>query len=124
MSASERPTVLQQALELIRRRELRVLGPLPRQRRRRPAVGDQQMTLVKSSNETITKADASARALLKLLGDPKTRPPRYRRFILVRRETGQLEFEQDELEAIFDEVLAEACGRPKPRPRVIRIDPQ
>ena len=57
MSASERPTVLQQALELIRRRELRVLGPLPRQRRRRPAVGDQQMTLVKSSNETITKAD-------------------------------------------------------------------
>ena len=55
-----------------------------------------------------TEVDAADRAILDLFGDPKTRPPRYARFVFVQRETGERLFEQDELEAIFDESLDHA----------------
>jgi hypothetical protein len=124
--ARQRDT-LAQALDLIRRRELRVLGALPRRRWRRPvASGDPlpRTTLVKTTSTINAEADAGDRALMEMFADGKMRGPSYRRFVLVRRETGELEFEQDELDAIFDEVLAEAFGRPKPKPRVIKIDAQ
>jgi hypothetical protein len=45
-----------------------------------------------------------------------------RRYVLVRRETGELEFEQEEIDWIFDEEFAEAFGLPKPQRRVIKLD--
>jgi hypothetical protein len=52
---------------------------------------------------------------------PKRR--RYRRYMLVRSLTGELQFEQESLGAMLDEIFDETIGRSKPRrPRVIRID--
>ena len=71
----------------------------------------------------IVEADAADREIMEMFADGKMRCPRYKRFVLVQRPDGGLEFVQEELDAMLDKVLAEAGGRPKPRPRIIAIDP-
>src|SRR4029453_7613142 len=107
MSTSKPPTVLQQALALLRRREARVLGPLPRQGQRYPVASSDQLprtTLVKSIATINAEADAADRARPEMFADGKMRVPRHRRYVLVRRETGELVFEQEEITGIFVEV--------------------
>jgi RNase P/RNase MRP subunit POP5 len=48
-------------------------------------------------------------------------PPR-RRYVLVRRASGELAFVQDELDSMLEQAIAAAFGEPKPRRRVIKID--
>jgi hypothetical protein len=48
-------------------------------------------------------------------------PPR-RRYVLVRRASGELAFVQDELDAMLEQAIAAAFGEPRPRRRVIKID--
>jgi hypothetical protein len=49
--------------------------------------------------------------------------PRRRRYVLVQRASGGLAFVQDELDAMLEQAIAEAFGEPRPRRRVIKIDP-
>jgi hypothetical protein len=43
--------------------------------------------------------------------------------VLVRRTSGELVFEQDDTDFVFDQVMAEIFGTPRPkRPRVIRFE--
>jgi hypothetical protein len=46
-----------------------------------------------------------------------------RRYVLVQLASGELAFVQDELDAMFEQAIAAAFGEPKPRRRVIKIDP-
>jgi hypothetical protein len=72
--------LLLQALESIRRREVRALGPLPRRGRRYPvAPADQLPTPVKTRSTIIAEADAADRALTEMFADGKMRGPRYRK---------------------------------------------
>jgi hypothetical protein len=48
--------------------------------------------------------------------------PARRRYVLLRRASGELAFVQDELDAIFEQEIAAAFGKPKPRRRVIKVD--
>jgi hypothetical protein len=48
-------------------------------------------------------------------------PPR-RRYVLTQRASDELVFVQDELDAMFEQAIAAAFGKPKPRRRVIKID--
>jgi hypothetical protein len=119
MSGTWKPSrdLLRQARELNERREHRVLGRPPR------PIPDALSRTSKTSKETVeTEADAAMRALAELFS--RTNGPRYRRYVLVQRESGELVFEQEAINAMLDGVLAELFGRPKPKPRVIRIDPQ
>ena len=50
--------------------------------------------------------------------------PARRRYVLVRRKSGELVFEQDATDVAIDEAIAAAFGEPKPRRRVLRIDGQ
>jgi hypothetical protein len=43
--------------------------------------------------------------------------------VLVQRASGELAFVQDKLDAVFEQAIAAAFGEPKPRRRVIKIDP-
>jgi hypothetical protein len=125
-SARQR-NVLAQAIDLIRRRELRVLGALPRRGWRRPVASSDpppRTTLVKTTSTINAEADAAFRALAEMFSDPKMRSPRYHRYVLVEREAGELVFEHDPTCALVDEAIADACGLPKVRPRVIRLAPQ
>jgi hypothetical protein len=125
-SAKERTQqlLLEQALAHIRRQESRILGRMPRMPRGRRSKQPQMYTPAPSTPvKTIeAEADEADRALLEIVKNlPKT--PRYRKFVLVQRADGGLEFRQDELCAVFDEMLAEERGR-RYRPRVIEIDPR
>ena len=48
--------------------------------------------------------------------------PARRRYVLVRRASGELAFVQDELDSMFEQAIAAAFGEPKPRCRVIKVD--
>ena len=67
------------------------------------------------------KCAASIRALGELFSDPKSRAQVYHRFLLVERSSGQLVFEQEDFDFVFEQAVAKAFGRPKPRRRMIRI---
>jgi hypothetical protein len=119
--------MLAQARDLIRRRELRVLGALPRRRWRRPVASSDPLprtTLVKTIPTINAEADAAFRALAEMFSDPKMRGRHYRRYVLVQRDTGELVLERDPICLVVEEAIAEAFGRPKPRPRVISLAPQ
>jgi len=78
----------------------------------------------KESRETVaSEADVAMRALVELFSRKKP-GPRYRRYVLVQRDSGELLFEQEAINAILDGVLAEVFGRRKPKPRVIKIGPK
>lgn len=49
--------------------------------------------------------------------------PARRRYVLLRRASGELAFVQEELDAMLEQAIAAAFGEPKPRRRVIKIDP-
>ena len=85
--------------------------------------GDGPSPTSKSSNETSSaEADAAFRALAELFADPKMRGRPHHRYVLVQRETGELVLEHDPACLIVDKAIADACGLPKGRPRVIRLD--
>src|SRR5262249_29778959 len=67
------------------------------------------------------KCAASIRALGELFSDPKSRAQVYHRYLLVERSSGQLVFEQEDFDFVFEQAVAKAFGRPKPRRRMIRI---
>jgi hypothetical protein len=48
-------------------------------------------------------------------------PPRHR-YVLVQRASGELAFVQDELDAMLEQAIAAAFGKPRPKRRVIKID--
>jgi hypothetical protein len=74
------------------------------------------------SEETIArKREAAIRALGELFSDPKSRAQVYHRYLLVERSSGQLVFEQEDFDFVFEQAVAKAFGRPKPRRRMIRI---
>jgi hypothetical protein len=76
------------------------------------------------SNEEATAAKCaggSIRALGELFSDPKSRAQVYHRYLLVQRSSGQLVFEQEDFDFVFEQAVAKAFGQPKPRRRMIRI---
>jgi len=66
------------------------------------------------------KCAGSIRALGELFSDPKSRAQVYHRYLLVERSSGQLVFEQEDFDFVFEQAVAKAFGRPKPRRRMIR----
>jgi hypothetical protein len=77
-----------------------------------------------SNEETIArKGDAAIRALGELFSNPKVRTHVYHRYILVRRASGELIFEQEPFDFYVEQAIAKAFRRPKPRRRMIRIVP-
>jgi hypothetical protein len=97
-----------------------VLGRSPRPK----AISDAMSVTKKESRETVaSEADVAMRALVELFSRKKP-GPRYRRYVLVQRDSGELLFEQEAINAILDGVLAEVFGRRKPKPRVIKIGPK
>jgi hypothetical protein len=77
-----------------------------------------------SNEETIArKRDAAIRALGELFSNPKMRAHVYHRYILVRRASGELVFEQEPFDFYVEQAIAKAFGRRKPRRRMITIVP-
>lgn len=117
MSRSWKPSrdLLRQARELNQGREFRVLG--------RPKTIRGALSRTRRSKEAIdSDADAAMRALVELFSDTKLHR-RYRRYVLVRGASGELEFQQEPVSVMMDEAFAEAFGRAKPRrPRLINFD--
>ena len=64
---------------------------------------------------------ASIRALGELFSNPKMKAHCYHRYVLVER-AGELVFEQEAFDFCFEQAVAKAFGRPKPRRRMIRFD--
>ena len=76
------------------------------------------------NEETIArKREAAIRALGELFSNPKVRTHVYHRYILVRRASGELIFEQAPVDFQVEQALAKAFGRRRPRRRIIRIAP-
>jgi hypothetical protein len=48
--------------------------------------------------------------------------PARRKYVLVRRASGELAFVQDEIEIMLRRAIAAAFGEPRPRRRVIKLD--
>jgi hypothetical protein len=77
-----------------------------------------------SNEETIVRKRAAAiPALGELFSNPKMRAHVYHRYILVRRASGELVFEQESFDFYVEQAIAKAFGRRKPRRRMIRIVP-
>ena len=77
-----------------------------------------------SEEETIAhKRDAAIRSLAELFSNPKMRAHVYHRYILVRRTSGELIFEQEPLDFYVEQAIAKAFGHRKRRKRMIRIVP-
>src|SRR5260370_34765888 len=86
----------------------------------RPYVSGNAVSI--SNDETVaTKCEGAIRALGELFSDPKMRAHLYHRYILVQQPSGQLAFEQEEFDFYFEQAVAKAFGRWKPRRRMIRI---
>ena len=75
------------------------------------------------SNEETTarKHECPIRALGKLFSNPKMRAHVYHRYILVRRASGELIFEQEQFDFYVEQAIAKAFGGRKPRRRMIKI---
>jgi hypothetical protein len=69
------------------------------------------------------KRDGAVRALGELFSNPKMRANVYHRYILVRRASGELIFEQELFDFYVEQAVAKAFGHRKPRRRMIRIVP-
>jgi hypothetical protein len=77
-----------------------------------------------SAEETIAgKREDAIRALGELFSSPEVRAHVYHRYILVRRASGELVFEQEPFDFYVEQAIAKAFGRRKPRRRMIRIAP-
>ena len=77
-----------------------------------------------SNEETIArKHEASIQALGGLFSNPKLRAHIYHRYILVRRASGELIFEQEPFDFYVEQTIAKAFGHRRPRRRMIRIVP-
>ena len=75
-----------------------------------------------SNDETTAAKSAEAiRALRELISDLKLRAHVYHRYILVKRASGELVFEQEEFDFHLEQAMAEAFGRRKPKRRIIRM---
>jgi hypothetical protein len=51
------------------------------------------------------------------------KPPGRHRYVLVQRAFGELVYVQEEIDAMVEQAIAAAFGKPKPRRRVIKLDP-
>jgi hypothetical protein len=61
--------------------------------------------------------------LIKMFSDPKLPPHGHRRYVLIRRASGELVFQQDATDFWLEHAAASSCGtRPPSGPRVIRFD--
>jgi hypothetical protein len=77
-----------------------------------------------SAEETIAgKREDAIRALGELFSSPEVRAHVYHRYILVRRASGELVFEQEPFDFYVEQAIAKAFGRRKPRRWMIRIAP-
>jgi hypothetical protein len=75
-----------------------------------------------TTEETIArKREEAIRALGELFSNPKVRAHVYHRYILVRRTSGELVFEQEPFDFDVESAIAKAFGRRRPRRRMIRI---
>ncbi len=75
-----------------------------------------------SSEEPIdAKACSAIQALGELFSDPKMRGHSYHRYVLVQRPSGELVFEQEPFDFMFEQAVSKAFGKPKPKRREIRI---
>jgi hypothetical protein len=72
-----------------------------------------------------TFLEEAARGLAELFSGPIKGPGPHHRYELVRGESGELEFQLDELHILFDSVMKEICGAPE-EPTVLRfkLDPK
>jgi hypothetical protein len=67
-----------------------------------------------SNEETIArKHECPIRALDELFSNPKMRAHVYHRYILVRRASGELVFEQESFDFYVEQAIAKAFGRRK-----------
>lgn len=77
-----------------------------------------------SSEGTIArKSEGAIRALGELFSNRKVRAHVYHRYILVRRASGELVFEQAPLDFSVEQAIAKMFGRRKSRRRIIRLAP-
>jgi hypothetical protein len=61
--------------------------------------------------------------LITMFSDPKLPPHGHRRYVLIRRASGELVFQQDATDFWLEHAAASSCGtRPPSGPRVIRFD--
>jgi hypothetical protein len=68
-------------------------------------------------------ADDALSGLIKIFSDPKLPPHGHRRYVLIRRASGELVLQQDATDFWLERAVASLCGtRPRGRPRVIRLD--
>jgi hypothetical protein len=75
-----------------------------------------------ANEETIArKCEVAIQALGELFSNPKLRAHVYHRYILVRRGSGELVFEQEAFDFRVEQAIAKAFGRRRLRRRVIRI---
>jgi hypothetical protein len=75
-----------------------------------------------STEETIARnCEDAIRALGELFSNPKVTAQIYHRYVLVRRASGELVFEQAPFDFCVEQAIAKAFGRRKLRRRVIRI---
>lgn len=74
------------------------------------------------NEETIAlEREAAIRALGELFSNPKLSAQAYHRYVLVRRASGELVFEQEPFDFYVEQAIAKAFGRQRPRRRMIRI---
>jgi hypothetical protein len=74
------------------------------------------------NEETIArKREAAIRALDESFSRSKVSARVYHRYILVRRASGELVFEQEPVDFYVEQAVAKAFGRRKPRRRMIKI---
>ena len=73
------------------------------------------------NEETIAlEREAAIRTLGELFSNPKLRAHVYHRYILVRRASGELVFEQEPFDFYVEQAIAKTFGRPRPKRRMIR----
>jgi hypothetical protein len=74
------------------------------------------------NEETIArKREAAIRALDELFSNSKVSAGVYHRYILVRRASGELVFEQEAFDFYVQQAIAKAFRQRKPRRRMIKI---
>jgi hypothetical protein len=79
-------------------------------------------TLTRHAEQAVdAKAAAAIRALGEMFSNPKVRGACYHRYLLVQRASGELVFEQEPFDFLFEQAISKAFGRPKPKRREIRI---
>jgi hypothetical protein len=73
------------------------------------------------SNDETTEAkrDAAIRELVELFSNPKLKAHVYHRYMLVQQPSGELVFEQEAFDFYFEQAVAKAFGRRKPRRRIL-----